>query len=177
MIRNKIAKYHLKNGGVIAHQTDTIIGLACLVNQTKAIKKIITIKKRSTKKGLILLGTELSQFKKYLLKDLNQQYLKKLQTEQNISWVCPANKKTTKLIRGDFDTIAIRITNNKNIKALVKNQPLVSTSANINGRKTATTILKLKIYFKNNLDFIILGKKQNNTVSKIKDILTNKEYR
>lgn len=181
MIRDKIALWHLKNGGVIAHQTDTVVGLACLPNNIKAIEKILKLKRRSKNKGLILLGSNIAQFQSYLSKNLNQKTIQKLQqtTKTPTTWLVPVNKNITPLIRGNFDTLAMRITQNPEIVFLCQrlNSVLVSTSANIKNKPTAKTTLKLRSFFKNNLDFILLKKNQNKQSSIIKNIITNEKIR
>lgn len=181
MTRDKIALWYLKNGGVIAHQTDTVVGLACLPTHIKAIEKILKLKRRHKNKGLILLGSNIKQFKKYLPENLDKNILQKLQqpTKTPTTWLVPTSKKISRLIRGKFDTVAMRITKNPEIVFLCQrlNSVLVSTSANIKNKPPATNILKLRSFFKNKLDFVVLKKVQNKQNSSIKNIMTNKKIR
>ena len=181
MTRDKIALWHLKNGGVIAHQTDTVVGLACLPKYKKAIEKIIQLKRRHKNKGLILLGSNIGQFQSYLSENLNSKIIQKLQkpTKKPITWIVPANKKVSTLIRGKFNTLAMRITNDPEIVFLCQrlNSVLISTSANIKNKPTAKTTLKLRSFFKNKLDFILLKKVKNNQSSMIKNIMTQEKIR
>ena len=54
---------------------------------------------------------------------------------------------------------------------------LVSTSANISGLKAAKTILELRIYFKNQLDYIIAPNKAENSPSSIINLQTGERLR
>jgi L-threonylcarbamoyladenylate synthase len=179
--RKKIAIWHLKKGGVIAHQTDTVVGLACLPSDEKAIKKIIKLKRRREDKGLILLGSNITQFKPYLSKKLPLKIIQKLQqiTKEPTTWLVPVNKKTSTLIRGKFDTIAMRITNDPEIVFLCQrlNSAIISTSANIKNKPPAKNTLKLRLFFKNSLDFILLDKIKNTQNSLIKNIITKEKIR
>ena len=51
----------LEKGGVILYPTDTIWGIGCDATNKKAIEKVYSIKKRSHKKPLIILGQFLSK--------------------------------------------------------------------------------------------------------------------
>jgi L-threonylcarbamoyladenylate synthase len=179
--RKKIAIWHLKNGGVIAHQTDTVVGLSCLPSDEKAIKKIIKLKRRRKDKGLILLGSSITQFKPYISKNLPLKIIKKLQqpTEKPTTWLVPVNKKTSSLIYGKFDTIAMRITNDPEVVFLCQrlDSALISTSANIKNKPPAKSTLKLRFFFKNSLDFMLLGKIKNTQNSLIKNIITKEQIR
>jgi len=54
---------------------------------------------------------------------------------------------------------------------------LVSTSANISGLKAAKTTLELRIYFKNQLDYIIAPNKAENSPSSIINLQTGERLR
>ena len=54
----RLALHHLKIG-VIAHPTDTIYGLACIANNSKAIMTLIDLKQRDAEKGFILLASDI----------------------------------------------------------------------------------------------------------------------
>ena len=49
----------LRAGGIVAMPTDTVYGLHCDPHDLAAIKKILTLKKRSPEKGLILIADSL----------------------------------------------------------------------------------------------------------------------
>ena len=47
---------HLRQGGVVAHATEGVWGLACDPFDCQAVARILAIKGRSPDKGLILIG-------------------------------------------------------------------------------------------------------------------------
>jgi len=49
-------KNHLKRGGLIAYPTESCYGLGCLPTHTKALKKLIRLKRRPQHKGMIVIG-------------------------------------------------------------------------------------------------------------------------
>ena len=54
----------LRRGGVVAHATEGVWGLACDPRSDAAIQKVLKIKQREKEKGLILIGGTLEYFQK-----------------------------------------------------------------------------------------------------------------
>ena len=51
------------NGGVIAYPTEGVFGLGCLPDNYEAVNRILNIKKRDIKNGLIVIVSSLHQLK------------------------------------------------------------------------------------------------------------------
>ena len=175
--KSSLAAQYLNIGGVVSIPTDTIQGLSCLPNDNNAVNRIITLKQRSINKGLILLASEVKFFADFV-NDVN--LLKQIEPSNTpTTYLVKANKNINPALIGGFDTVAIRLTTNKLIKDICNKtgSAIVSTSANISGRNTANSILKLKIFFKNELDFIISPENYNNKPSKIINLATGERIR
>jgi L-threonylcarbamoyladenylate synthase len=95
------------------------------------------------------------------------------------TYLLEANQHTSKLLTGEFDTIALRLTNDPLITKLCQasNSALVSTSANISGKNSATSVLQLNVFFKQELDFIIAPRNYNNPPSRIINLDTGEQLR
>lgn len=172
----QLAATALNAGGVISNPTDSIQGLTCLPYQ-KAIQRLVALKRRPIDKGLILLASDLCFFEDFvadidLLKKVSKQ-------KQATTYLLKASKYASKLITGDFDTVAVRLTDNLLIAELCKkcHSALVSSSANISGKRTTDSILQLNVQFKQELDFIIAPKNYNNQASKIINLETGQQIR
>ena len=92
----------------------------------------------------------------------------------------PAAEQTPKWLTGQFDTIAVRVTNHPTVKKLCQQfgKPLVSTSANLTGQPTVMSITQAKSEFADSVDFYVdepLGGNVNPSV--IKDAMTGKVFR
>ena len=175
--RVRLAAQYLKVGGGISHPTDTIQGLACLPCFEQAMQRILQLKHRSVNKGLILLANDVNYFANYV-EDVSQ--LNKIKvSDVPTTYLLKANQYTSKLLTGRFDTIALRLTNNSLIAKLCQasNSALVSTSANTNGKNSATSVLELNVFFKRELDFIITPQNYNNSPSKIINLQTGERIR
>ncbi len=178
-----IAVKYLQNSGVIASPTDTIYGLIALSSDPIAIEKLLHIKRRSPKKGLILLSSDISFILPFIADKLTKQQLISISSPKKIptTYLFKASKKTPYYLKGNFNTVAIRITNNDIIRylCLKSSSALVSTSANISNKSCAKNMLKLKVYFGSNIDYALHYNttKGTNKASIIKDFFSNKRYR
>ncbi|BBB22763.1 tRNA threonylcarbamoyladenosine biosynthesis protein [Abyssogena phaseoliformis symbiont OG214] len=175
--QTRLAASCLKTGGVISNPTDTIQGLTCLPKFKLSMARVLQLKRRSSAKGLILLASDVRYFIDYvedasLLVDVTID-------AQPTTYLLKANEHTSKLLTGDFDTIALRLTNNQLITNLcvATNGALVSSSANITSKRSATSMLDLKEFFSDKLDFIIPPKTYNTQASKIINLQTGEKIR
>ncbi|CAC9596170.1 TsaC protein (YrdC domain) required for threonylcarbamoyladenosine t(6)A37 modification in tRNA [Bathymodiolus heckerae thiotrophic gill symbiont] len=175
-LNTRIAANILDGGGVVSLPTDTIQGLSCLPLDHSLIR-LIELKQRSTNKGLILIASDIKYVEAYV-EDIK--LLKQIKaTNMPTTYIIKANKNTPSLLLGGYDTVAIRLTNNQLIKDLCKitNSALVSTSANISGQKIAQSVLKLRVYFKDQLDYIIAPVKTDANPSAIINLHTGERLR
>ncbi len=176
--KTRLGAYILNNAGVISIPTDTVQGLSCLPKFENAVQKIITLKRRPKNKGLILIASDIHYLSLYVK---NPSTLKNIpqNTPTPTTYLIPAHKTASPLLTGKFDTIALRLTDNLLIKELCQmtNSALVSTSANIATKPSATNTLKLLIFFKDKLDFIIPPQNHNNQTSRIINLQTGGRVR
>lgn len=150
----------LKNGGVIAYPTEAVYGLGCDPQNTSAIKRILAIKQRASKKGLILIASRLQQLTPYL-QELDQETLDRITPSWPgpVTWLLPAKTHVSELLTGDHNTLAVRITAHPLAKKLCEqwDSALVSTSANISSEPAATTGVQVQSAFPDQLDYILDG--------------------
>ena len=150
-------------GGIIAYPTEAVFGLGCDPDNELAIQKLLSIKQRPIHKGLILLASDYSQLIPYIDDNaISQDHrLKILSRWPNaITQVLPTKNNISPLLRGGFDSIAVRITAHEDVVALCQqtNKPIVSTSANLAGKKPAITWQQVEQQLGDKIDFIIKGK-------------------
>jgi len=174
----------LQQGGMIAYPTEAVFGLGCDPGNIAAIKNLLKIKNREKEKGLILVAANLEQLKNYiqpLEKDIEKKLLDSWQDVANaITWLAPVNEMTSDYLKGQFDTLAIRVSHHPVVKELCEKfgGAIVSTSANISTQEAARTAEEVKQIFENKINFIVEGKTNINAQpSEIRDALTNKVIR
>lgn len=174
----------LQQGGVIAYPTEAVYGLGCDPKNISAVKKILEIKQRKKEKGLILVAASFKQLKPYLLpleKDIEKKLLASWKNKNNaITWLVPAKKEVSDYLKGEFDTLAVRVSNHPVVKELCEifNGAIVSTSANISTQESARKAEQVKQIFGSKINFIVEGETNVNAQpSEIRDALTNKIIR
>jgi len=126
----------LNNKNVIAYPTESMFGLGCDPTSEEAVKKLLILKKRSIKKGLILVASQYDQIKMYIneskisIRKKNQMFL---HWPGPFTFLVPANSSAPYWLTGSFNTVAVRISNHFCIKKLCDSfgKALISTSANI----------------------------------------------
>lgn len=177
----RYAAHILKQGGIIAYPTEAVFGLGCRADNTAAIQRLLELKHRPAHKGLILLAADFLQLEAYI-SPLNQTIVEKIKASWPgpTTWVVPAPASTSTLIKGQFNTIAVRVSAHPIVNSLCRQcqSPIISTSANITGKKMSYSPFDVRLHFKDQLDYILygeLGSSDKPTI--IKDALTDKIIR
>ena len=150
----------LHSAGVIAYPTEGVWGLGCLPGSLEAVSRILLLKKRSWREGLILVAGRIEQLEPYLdhlspgdLKMLGEYW------PGPTTFLVPDNGAAPGWIVGANDTLAVRVSEHPVVRFLCDavDGPLVSTSANVSGRPAAKTALEVRRYFGNKVDFLVPG--------------------
>ena len=146
----------LKSGGTILYPTDTVWGIGCDATNPKAIKKVYSIKKRSTKKPLILLMNNADLLLNYV-ESVPQIAYKIINTASRPTTIIYNNPINLPNMLIHQNTIAIRVIQDSNLKELLNifAKPITSTSANITGNQTPDKLEKIDNDIKNAVDYII----------------------
>ncbi len=151
----------VQRGAVIAYPTDTIWGFGCHPLHRLAIRRILQIKQRPVDKGLILLASDIAYLEPYLNKNINAEKFNQLGTitSQPTTWLVEADSHCPYWLRGQFSTIAVRLTEHPFVQSLCDaiNAPLISTSANRCGRPPIRNAIQARRQFADELDFIVDG--------------------
>lgn len=172
----------VQRGAVFAYPTDTIWGFGCHPLHAPAVHRILDIKQRPVNKGLILLASELSYLQPYLSNNLNNKEIHQLEsiTEQPTTWLVGASKDCPIWLRGQFPTIAVRLTSHPFVQRLCDaiKAPIISTSANRSGCPTIRNAIQARRQFGAELDYIVEGfRSGGKKASKIKSLAGNQIIR
>lgn len=151
----------LRQGEVIAYPTEGVYGFGCDPFNEKAVKRLLQLKQRDDAKGFILIAADWSQVE-YLVKPLSKSRMKKIFATWPgpVTWVFPVSDKVPAWIRGEHNTVAIRISACRTVKEICKsfNGSIVSTSANLSGFPPARTRQELLKQFPSGISFIVCGR-------------------
>ncbi|MFK8027273.1 MAG: L-threonylcarbamoyladenylate synthase [Gammaproteobacteria bacterium] len=144
----------LNNAGVIAHQTDTVFGLACLP-LTQSLLRLANIKSRDEQKSFILLAASAEQVEEFLLADNNTLDLLNKPTATPTTWLVHANKNVPSQLLGSTNKVAVRITKHSPIMDLcIEVGAIASTSANISNQPNCINAQQVRAVFGPNIDYI-----------------------
>jgi len=137
------------SGGIISYQTDTLYGLSCDPFNQQAIERLNAIKQRQSDKTFILITNTLSQLTSLIHIDDIGEKNSILNTSTPTSWIIKAKTSAPNWLKVANNTIAIRLSDDPITKQLCQltKRPLVSTSANITGKKTASNALQCRKIF------------------------------
>jgi len=167
----------LKNGEVIAYPTEGVWGLGCDPSNEKAISRLLKLKGRSEAKGLILIGSSLKQFSKFIeVEKYKDKLLEKWPGPH--TWLVPPRPEISKAIIGNNEKIALRLSSHKQVIELCEEfkGAIISSSANKENTPTLESPEEIKGIFP---DIKVLKGKLGglNRPSKIQDLLTGELIR
>ncbi len=173
----------INSNGVIAYPTEAVFGLGCDPMSDEALEKILRIKSRDPKKGLIIIAANIEQVLPFIdVSKVNE----KVWSEINNYWpgpftfVMPCSNKVSTLLSGNRDTIAVRVSNHPTVKAicLEAKKAIVSTSCNKSGATPCKQAREVEEEFGSVLDGIVydlVGDRKLPT--EIRDAITGKVLR
>ena len=150
----------IRAGGVIAYPTEAVWGLGCDPRNLDAVEKLLAIKQRSMAKGLILVAANIEQLRPFLGEITVDQYqLLQANWPGFTTYIVPASQHVPKWIKGDFESIALRVSAHPLVRELceVFAGPLVSTSANLAGQPPAQSFDQVVKSFSAGIDFVLPG--------------------
>ena len=137
----------LDQGEVIAYPTEAVYGLGCDPWHEHAVYSLLDIKDRPWQKGLILVAADLNQLDDFIEPiDLDLAIEITGSWPGPTTWVLPAKKGVPDYLRGEHDTIAVRVTAHLQTVALCRQfgGAIVSTSANVAGMPPAKTARQVR---------------------------------
>ncbi len=156
----QLAAHHLRCGGVIAHATEGVWGLACDAFNECAVMELVALKQRPGSKGFILIADCLERFGS-LVGELSDTQRRTLAD----AWPGPvtflvAAPKAPAWLRGGHLQLAVRVPGHAQARALCERfgGPLVSTSANPHARMPARNASQVRRHFGDRLSFILAGR-------------------
>lgn len=143
---------HLAQGGLIAYPTESCYGLGCDPANRAAVQRLLRLKQRPQSKGLILIASRYGQLSRYISPlNVEQQQRLQLAGAQAITYLMPVKHSAPRWLRGEHNTLAVRLTAHPLAKSLCRgvDSALVSTSANKSGMRPARTYVECQRLFGN----------------------------
>ncbi len=150
----------LHQGGIIAYPTEAVYGLGCDPRNARAVYRLLALKQRSPRHGLILVAAEYEQLLEYLAPVADTVIARILASWPGPqTWVLPAAMQCPQWLTGEHDTIAVRVSDHPLVRDLCETagMAIVSTSANRRGHPPARSALGCRMRFGPQLDLVVPG--------------------
>jgi L-threonylcarbamoyladenylate synthase len=148
----------LRKGGIVAFPTDTIYGLGANIDNTQAVKKVFSVKKRPAKMALPILIDNIDQLTELVLEQ--NIYSKRL-----IEKFWPGGLTIIFRKAPDFnnpaisggDKVGIRLPDHPVVRKLIRElgRPIIGTSANLHKGPATLTASEVMSVLAGKIDFII----------------------
>lgn len=151
----------LARGGIIAHPTETVYGLAVDPDNESALLRLSRLKGRSVGKGFILLVSGLPQLAGLVRQPLSP--LAKRLVDRfwpgPLTLVLPALPGLSPLLTGGTGRVAVRQSPSEMVATLLRlwQKPLVSTSANVSGGETPRRGGEVRAFWGKRVDLVLDG--------------------
>lgn len=156
----KAAEWINFQDGVIAYPTEAVYGFGCHPESEAGLKRILQIKQRDWRKGMLLVASRVEQVIPYLAIDaLSQTHCLKEQRDYPVTWLLPVDSHVSPLLTGTHEKIAVRISQHPIVQALcdASDSAIVSTSANRAGQEPAIHAHQVRSQFQHDLDQVVAG--------------------
>ncbi len=163
----------LKKGGIILYPTDTIWGIGCDATNREAVDRIYRLKQRSDNKSmLVLLGSE-NQLAQYV-KEVPEIVWQLLEVaDKPITIIYPGAKNLAPNLIAENGSLGIRIPKDEFcLKLLTRfRRPIVSTSANISGKKAPANFQEISREIKEGVDYMVRWRQDDLTKSSLSSVI------
>lgn len=167
----------LQSGGLILYPTDTIWGLGCDATNSTAVQRLIQLKGKAPRKGLIvILATERDVLQYVASPDLAVfDYLET--TTKPTTVIFDHGLNIAEDVLNEDGSIAIRLVKEDFCRHLLKRfkKPIVSTSANIHGQPSPQKFDDISELIKNGVDYIVNIRQKEDAVNGASSIVRWKD--
>lgn len=164
----------LKRGGVVAHPTETVYGLAANITNEHAVRRIYHLKRRDRGKALSVMVDSVEMIESVVghLTSFELDIVNNI-FPGPVTLVIEAKKKMMYPFFDDRNTVGFRMPDYSLCKKLFKfvDFPVTTTSANRSGLKNPQLAMEVMAHFGREVDLLIDGgKTQNSEPSTILDL-------
>ncbi len=168
-----LASEALRNGGVVAFPTETVMGLGVVYNNREAYDRLNKVKERPEDKPYTLMVSNIEEIEKYaVLDEATQRVINAFMPGSLTILVNVKKNSVPAYVTHNTNIIGIRIPTNIEARVLLDmvNIPLLVPSANKSGSKPALNSNEVKQIFGQELDFVMSGKAKGEVPSTIVDL-------
>lgn len=175
----KIAAGVIRSNGVIIYPTDTVYGIGCDICSAEGVERIFRIKHRG-EKPLSVAFSDLDMLRKFVvLPPEHEEFIKK-HLDEPCTFIVKKTGKIPDAVTAGLDAVGVRIPDHRVVKELIKASgvPIITTSANISGRKAPKAVDEIDDEVRELVDLIVdSGVCRIGVPSRVIDLATHKVLR
>lgn len=129
----------MRRGGVILYPTDTVWGIGCDATNEAAVQRVYEIKRRAESKAMIVLVDTMVRLERYVDEVPEVAWQLTEVADKPLTIIYDGARGLARNLIAEDGSVAIRVTGEAFSNALCNAMrvPIVSTSANVSGEKTA----------------------------------------
>ena len=163
----------LKNGGIILYPTDTVWGIGCDATNAEAVKKIYELKQRTDSKSmLVLVGSE-GELQRTVEQVPETAWMLLEAAVNPLTIIYDRPKGLAGNLLAEDGSVGIRITDELFSRTLCQRlkRPIVSTSANISGKKTPRKYSEIEDNVREGVDYVVRYARESDNNHKPSNII------
>lgn len=163
----------MRNGGIILYPTDTVWGIGCDATNADAVQKIYDLKKRADSKSmLVLVGSE-GELQRAVTTVPDAAWMLIEAAVKPLTIIYDQPKGLADNLLAEDGSVGIRITDELFSRTLCQRMrvPVVSTSANVSGKKTPRNFEEIDDVIKEGVDYVVRYRQWDTTPGKSSDII------
>lgn len=147
----------LRQGGVVAYATEAVFGLGCDPRDRSAVTRLLRLKRRHVRKGLILIAADPEQLTPYVSSIPNKALAS---WPGPVTWLLEARADTPHWLTGRHASLAVRVSAHPQVAALCRlaGMAIVSTSANLSGQQPVRTYREALRRLGGRVDYVLPGR-------------------
>jgi L-threonylcarbamoyladenylate synthase len=147
----------LRRGGIVAYATEYCFGLGCDPRNRRAVLRLLRLKRRSLKKGLIVLAADRHQLAPYVA-EIPSAVLATWPGAH--TWLLNPSTTVPRWITGGQARVAARVTAHHQAAALCRlaDMAIVSTSTNRAGQAPARSHREVSRRFGRSINYVLPGR-------------------
>lgn len=163
----------VKKGGIILYPTDTIWGIGCDARNEEAVKRIYELKQRADSKSMLVLVSSEAELERSVETVPEAAWMLIEACEQPLTIIYDSPKGIAENLKAEDGSLGIRITREKFSNALCKKAgaPIVSTSANISGQRSARYYDEICDEIKSGVDYVVEYRRDDKSEHKASGII------
>lgn len=152
-------------GGIILYPTDTVWGIGCDATNADAVKRIYELKQRADNKAMLVLVDNMSRLERYVDEVPEIAYQLVEVADKPLTIIYDNAKNLAANLIGADGSIGIRVSSEPFSSELCRrlNRPVVSTSANVSGKKPASFFDEIDDTIKQGVDYIATYRQDDKT--------------